>query len=343
VATLLQDYAAGFGAPVVHGADVISVRPADAGYRVDTTAGTWQAGAVVVATGWCDAPSVPALAARLPRHVAQLTAATFTRPEQLPLGGVLVVGASASGVQLADEISGSHRRVLLAVGAHTRLPRDYRGLDVLWWLDAMGVLGGRLPASARPRPDEPSMQLTGRDEGGNVDLASLQDRGVRLAGRLTGVDGARVRFADDLPSTTAAADAKLRRLLRRIDAYATAVGLADELDPVEQVRPAWRGTGAPTDVDLDRAGIGSVIWATGYRRAYPWLHVPVFGPSGDIAHAAGTTTAPGLHVVGMMNQTRHTSTFIDGVGLDAALVVGRILRDLGVSRAAALTPLGRRA
>jgi putative flavoprotein involved in K+ transport len=147
-----------------------------------------------------------------------------------------------------------------------------------------------------------------------------------------------VRFADDLAGTTASADARLARLLARIDAYARAVGLEREILPPVPVVPVAGVADHPTDVDLGSSGIRSVVWATGYRRSYPWLHVPVLDSSGDIQHLAGTTAAPGLHVVGMRRQTRRNSTFIDGVRHDAAAVVGRILADLEYSARGAVTP-----
>ena len=335
VAAYLAAYAAASAAPVVEQAAVDSVRSSGGGYRVDTTAGTWTARSVVVATGWCDAPFVPPAADEIDPAVVQQTAADFRSPAGLPDGGVLVVGASASGVQLADEIAASGRPVVLSVGSHTRLPRGHRGMDIMWWLDAMGLLSRRVQAHLAPGPAQPSVQLVGRPDGRDVDLPSLQDRGVTLVGRLTGADGGRLRFADDLPATTAAADDRLAELLTRVDAYARAVGLEDELLPRPPEPRSIRPSDAPTELDLGRAGIRSVVWATGYRRSYPWLHVPVLDGAGEIRHVHGTTAAPGLHTVGMRMQTRRNSTFIDGVRHDAATVVARLLDDLGSTSSAA--------
>ncbi|MGY1809372.1 flavin-containing monooxygenase [Blastococcus sp. SYSU D00669] len=332
VVSYLTAYAASFDAPVVGDAELESVRRAPGGYRVATTAGSWTAGAVVVATGWCDRPAVPAVAAGLDRRVAQETAGTYRDPGSLPGGGVLVVGASASGVQLADELAATGRRVVLSVGTHTRLLRDYRGMDVLWWLTSMGVFDQRVRVHVAPGPSDPSLQLAGRPDRRDVDLPSLQDRGVELAGRLTAADGTRVTFADDLSATTTTADVRLTALLRRVDAYARAVGLDDEVDPVPPGFAPARTDGAARELDLAAAGIGSVVWATGYRRDYPWLHVPVLDAAGEIRHVAGSTAAPGLHVVGMRRQTRRNSTFLDGVRHDAGAVVGRILDSLGAAR-----------
>lgn len=329
VAHHLAAYAAHSHAPVVGEATVLSVRRDDAGYRVATTAGDWAARAVVVATGWCDLPYVPPAAAAVPAGIEQLTPATYRNPAALPDGGVLVVGASASGVQLADELAASGRRVVLAVGSHTRVPRRLRGLDIMWWLDAMGLLDRPVahPADRTALLREPSLQLAGRADARAVDLPALQARGVTLAGRLLGVDGPRLRFAADLPATTAVADARLRRLLARIDTYAQETGLAAELDPsapVCTVRSA-----AVTELPL--AGIRTVVWATGYRRAYPWLHVPVLDAAGEIRHAGGVTSVPGLYVLGMRWQSRRNSAFLDGVRHDAATVAARVRADVGAT------------
>ena len=331
VANYLSAYAADFGAPVVGDARVLSVRAtARDGYRVATTAGTWNGTSVVLATGWCDLPQVPAAAAGLPAAVTQLTPGTYRSPAALPDGGVLVVGASASGVQLADELAGAGRRVVLAAGTHTRVPRRYRGLDILWWLDAMGVLDRPVPADrARPGSD-PSLQLTGRPDHRDVDLPALQRRGVTLAGRLVETDGGRVRFADDLPASTSAADTRMRRLLARVDAYAEATGRAGGISGAAPVATASTAS-APTELDLRAAGIRTVLWATGYRREYPWLHVPVLDAAGEIRQTAGATPAPGLYVVGTRRQTRRNSTFLDGVRHDAALVATRVLADVGAA------------
>jgi putative flavoprotein involved in K+ transport len=332
VADYLTAYARSFAAPVVTGAEIESLRTALGVYRIDTSVGSWSARAVVVATGWCDLPVVPDAASALDASLAQETAATYANPAGLPDGGVLVVGASASGVQLADELAAAGRNVVLAVGTHTRLPRIHRGMDILWWLSTMGTLDEQVRPAPTRAAAEPSLQLAGRPDRRDVDLAALQARGVTLAGRLRDLEGRRARFADDLPASITDADLRMGRLLHRVDAYAHAVGLDDEIEPPARAPRTARAAGAPRELDLAAAGIGSVLWATGYRRAYPWLHVPVLDDDGEIRHVAGTTDAPGLHVMGMRRQTRRTSTFIDGVRHDAALVTDRILADLRAAR-----------
>jgi putative flavoprotein involved in K+ transport len=327
VAEFLAGYAASFGAPIVHGAEVRSVRRHRGRYQVISDAGSWSAPAVVIATGYCDRPSVPTIARALHPSVRQITPDRYRNPAEVPDGGVLVVGASSTGVQLADELADAGRDVVLAVGRHSRLPRRYRGMDIMWWLDSMGVLDRPLTLAESARATEPSLQIVGSTDGRAVDLPSLVERGVRLVGRVDGADAGHLTFADDLPVTTDAANRRLRRLLGRIDQFATASGLASEVDAPDRLRDfAVAPRSAETRLARERIGrIRTVIWATGYRRNYPWLHVPVLDDAGEIRQFAGRTPAPGLFVIGMRWQTRRSSTFLDGVRHDAELVADQLI------------------
>jgi putative flavoprotein involved in K+ transport len=315
----LDRYAHSFRAPVEESTAVRAVEAAGGGYRVTTDRGTWEAPSVVVATGHCDTPFVPPVARHLPEDVVQVVPSRYRNPRQLPEGGVLVVGASATGVQLADEIHASGRPVTLAVGRHTRLPRVYRGRDILWWLDAMGVFDE--PADevfdlAISR-GQPSLQLVGRPDRATLDLPTLEARGIRLAGRVVGVEGSRVSFADDLVAHTAASDARLARLLQRIDVFAARTGLDAEVGPPEPFRPFVWPAPSPARINLRDEGIRTVVWATGFRRLYPWLKVPALDERGEIRHEGGVTPFAGLYVIGLYFLRRRKSSFIDGVGRDA--------------------------
>ncbi|MGE0864116.1 MAG: pyridine nucleotide-disulfide oxidoreductase, partial [Vicinamibacterales bacterium] len=251
----------------------------------------------------------------------------YRRPSDLPDAGVLVVGASASGLQLADELQASGRPVTLAVGQHTRLPRRYLGHDICYWLDAMGLLTEPVEnvADAAASRSQPSLQLVGRPDHATLDLAALRARGVTVVGRVLGVDGHRWHLADDLVKTTAAADAKLALLLDRIDRFAarhTPGPIRDGRDRFEPLWPAF--TEAPRTVDTRAAGIGSIVWATGYRRRYPWLKVPVLDSRGEIDHRGGETPEPGLFVIGLHFLRRRNSSFLDGVGADAEALATRV-------------------
>jgi putative flavoprotein involved in K+ transport len=329
VATLLADYARSFAAPVEAGVAVTRIAAGGAGYRISTGRGDWTARTVVLATGCFDRPLVPDMAGALSPRMRQLVPSRYRNPQSLPDGGVLVVGASATGVQLAEEIHRSGRPVTLAVARHVRLPRSYCGRDIMWWLDRIGVLDERIGdvTDIEAARRQPSLQLAG---GRSIDLALLKGRGVRLAGRVIGMDGSRVGFADDLAASAAAADVKLRRILARCDAFADRQCLAAELGPADPPAPVTPGR-APQHLDLDAEGISTVVWATGFRRQYPWLAVDVLDGAGEIVHDGGVTAAPGLYAMGLRFMRRRKSTFIDGAGPDAEEIGAHIAAYLDTS------------
>jgi putative flavoprotein involved in K+ transport len=330
----LGEYARSFAAPVQEMTTVTRVGRAGAGYVVGTDRGDWRSSNVVIATGYHTRAVIPAVAAGLPPELVQLNPASYRRPELLPDGAVLVVGASASGVQIADELAQSGRDVVLAVGSHTRLPRRYRGRDILWWLDRTGSMDRTIndvidPIAARR---EPSLQLTGSER--PVHLDALRARGVRLAGRLIEADSGDVSFADDLIATTTAADVRLQRVLANIDRYAEAYvpGIPTDVTiPTIAAtgRPALRG---PRRLNLDRAGIRTVIWATGFGPTYPWLTVPVLDETGRIRHERGVTAASGLYAIGLRFQHRRNATFIDGARHDAAYLTDHLVARQSLQR-----------
>ena len=322
----LARYARSFDAPVEEQTGVDMLRKRDHRFEVVTDREAWLAANVIIATGWCDRPAVPAMARALAADVHQVSPSEYRNPDSLSTGGVLVVGASATGVQLADELAAARRDVTIAVGSHTRMPRSYRGMDIYWWLERLGHLDktiDEMPDRTLARR-EPSAQLVGRPDRRPLDLTTLQADGVRLVGRVTAVDGHRVRLAPDLPATVAAAEARMRRLLGGIDEHIDANGLRYEvLEP--QRAPVLVPTRVVSDLDLRAAGIRTVVWATGHRRSYPWLRLPVLDHHGEIRQHRGRTAMPGLYVLGQRFQHRRSSNFIGGVGRDAAVVADHIV------------------
>jgi len=315
----LERYARSFSAPVEERTTVRALELVSSGYRVTTDRGAWEAPSVVIATGHCDVPHVPELAAQLSGDIVQVVPNRYRNPSQLPAGGVLVVGASATGVQLADEIHASGRPVTLAVGRHTRLPRLYRGRDILWWLDAMGIFDESAGEvfDLEISKAQPSLQLVGRPDRATLDLPHLQERGVRLVGRALAAEGSRVFFAEDVVEHTIAADVRLARLLQRIDIFAARTGLDAEVEAAEPFQPFLWPAPAPSELELGAEGIRTVVWATGFRRRYPWIRLPVLDARGEIRHQGGVTPSPGLYLMGLYFQRRRNSSFIDGVGRDA--------------------------
>jgi putative flavoprotein involved in K+ transport len=318
VVAFMEGYARTIAAPVQTHTQVTSLRQTDAGYRVGTDRGDWHAGAVVIASGACNAPCVPRLAEAVPPAIRMLTPTRYRNPDQLEPGGVLVVGASASGIQLADEIHRSGRPVTLAVGEHIRAPRVYRGRDIQWWMDAAGVLDQRydeVDDIARARK-VPSLQLVGAP-GRTLDLNALSDIGVRLGGRLAGIADGKLQLSGSLANHCALSDLKMGRLLDSIDRWASANGLDPDVLPPHRFAPTRVPEAPPLVLDLGRAGIRTIVWATGFRPDYGWLEVPVLDRKGQVRHDGGVVASPGLYLMGMPFLRRRKSALIDGAGDDA--------------------------
>jgi putative flavoprotein involved in K+ transport len=289
---------------------------------VVTDAGEWQARNVVIATGDCDVPRVPAIAAEAPPFLHGLHATGYRRPAQLPEGGVLVVGAGPSGQQIAAELRRAGRDVVLAAGRHARMPRTYRGRDVFAWMHEAGKLDDHVddvpdPAAARRAPSFP---VSGAMGGESLGLDGLAALGVVVNGRLVGFAGDHACFADTLADDVADADRRLRRSLALFDAHISLARIdAPAADPPP---PVALGAG-PRRLDL-RGRISTVLWATGYRRTYPWLDEPVLDANGELVHREGVTAVPGLFVVGLRFQRTRKSHFLGGVGDDAAFIARAI-------------------
>jgi putative flavoprotein involved in K+ transport len=335
VVRFLQRYAEVSRAPIVTGMRVTRVRQAEGGYQVSTSQGPWWCRMLVIATGACNLAAVSSLAAGLPLDVTSLTPVQYRNPALLPEGGVMIVGASASGLQLAREIHTSGRRVLLSIGEHVRMPRTYRGRDILWWMDAIGAMDVRYDAVediGRARR-LPSLQLVGTPERATVDLNALREAGVELVGRLVGLRDGKAQFSGSLANHCALADLKMNRLLASIDGWVIANGLAERFPAPQRYEPTDIGTKTRLSVDLHDSGIRTVIWATGYRPDYSWLDVPVLDRKGRIRHDGGVAAAPGMYVLGLPFMRRRKSSFIDGAGDDAADLAAHL--SLGLARAAA--------
>lgn len=335
VVRFLQHYAEMSVVPVATGSRVTRVRQVEGGYEVSTSRGPWLCRRLVIASGACNIAAVSSLAAHLPHDVASLTPMQYRNPRLLPDGGVMIVGASASGIQLAREIHASGRRVLLSVGEHIRLPRTYRGRDILWWMDAMGAMDVRYDAieDLERARRLPSLQLVGTSERATVDLNSLHKAGVELVGRLVGLHNGKAQFSGALANYCALADLKMNRLLATIDDWIRASDLVGQVPASCRFEPTTVGSKSRLSFDLRDGGISTVIWATGYRPDYSWLDVPVLDRKGRIRHHGGVAAAPGMYVMGLPFTRRRKSSFIDGAGDDAADLAAHL--NLSLSRAAA--------
>lgn len=314
----IDSYARKIEAPVHCNTTVVSIVRAGDVYEVKTDQGLWRCRAVVLASGAFSIPSIPRAAEAIPSSVETFTTKRYRNPEMLAEGGVLVVGASATGLQLAGEIQASGRQVTLAVGEHVRMPRTYRGRDIQWWMERCGLLDTRydeVDDLSRVRR-VPSPQLIGSADRRTLDLNALSSTGVRLVGRLMGVREGKAQFSGSLANNCALADLKMNRLLDGIDTWAESAGLDSRVPPPERFDDTRIDASPALGAEFG-GEIRSVVWATGFRPDYSWLDVPVFDRKGRIRHNGGVVDAPGLYVMGLTFLRRRKSSFIHGAEDDA--------------------------
>ncbi len=324
VVEFIEGFAAASRAPVRTGTTVTSVRRVDDGYHVTTDRGEIRCRTVVLASGACNVPTVPPFATAVPPSVHQVTPFDYRGPAALPEGGVLVVGASATGVQLAAEVRRSGRPVTLSVGEHVRLPRTYRGRDVLWWMDASGVWDQRhdeVDDLTRARR-LPSPQLVGTPERATLDLNALAALGVEFVGRFSAVRDGRALFSGGLRNVVALADLKLDRLLATFDEWGRDV----DAKPPERFAPTRVPASPRLHLDLTGGEIRTILWATGFRPDYGWLDVAVVDAKGHLRHEGGVLDSPGLYALGLPVLRRRKSTFIHGIEDDARDVIDHLVR-----------------
>jgi putative flavoprotein involved in K+ transport len=329
VADYFVAYAEKIGAPIRCGVEVTSVqrnvgRP---GFRAETTDGAINARFIVAATGPFQRPVIPPIVPDGAVPV-QIHSNAYRNPEQLPQGAVLVVGAGSSGVQIADELRQSGRRVYLSVGPHERPPRSYRGRDFCWWL---GVLG-KWDADTPPQGAEHvTIAVSGAHGGHTVDFRALAASGVRLVGLTSSFDDGTLRFAPDLGDNIARGDASYLSLLDEADAYVMGNGL--DLPEEPEARVFGPDPECVTDplleLDLADAGVTSIIWATGYATDYSWLQVDAFDERGRPKHRRGVSPEPGVYFLGLPWLSRRGSSFIWGVWHDAKYLADHIRTQRG--------------
>jgi putative flavoprotein involved in K+ transport len=323
IVDFITAYATFIAAPIRCGVPVTALRSREggAGFVAETSDGPIEAANVVVATGPYQRPVVPAV---LEDDVAfQIHASSYRNPGQLPSGAVLVVGSGASGAQIAEELLHAGRRVYLSVGSHRRMPRRYRGRDLIWWLTDMGL--DQTPAEARG-PDRSLPLITGALGANTIDFRRFAAEGVTLLGRMETAQQGVIDFASDLAERLAYGDASYASFLDTMDAHADRHGLnlpedsaAREVqpDPLCLTQPLRR-------LDISAEGIGAVIWATGYGFDFGWINVPVLDARGAPVHVRGITDVPGLYFLGLQWLSRLNSSILSGVGDDAAVLADHI-------------------
>ncbi|MEQ8291416.1 MAG: NAD(P)/FAD-dependent oxidoreductase [Roseovarius sp.] len=324
VADYFVDYAKMIGAPVRCGVEVTHVRRNEGrpGFRAETSAGVIEAQNVVAATGPFQRPVIPDI---VPAEagVVQMHSTGYRNPDQLPEGAVLVVGAGASGSQIAEELLASGRKTYLSVGPHDRPPRSYRGRDFTWWL---GVLGKWDLSTPGPDSEHVTIAVSGANGGRTVDFRRLAAEGMTLVGRTEAYAGGTLTFAADLAGNIAHGDRNYLSVLDEADAFISRNGL--DLPEEPEAREIGPDPDCVTDpireLDMAEAGITSIIWATGFSVDYGWLEADVFDASGRPRHQRGVSPEQGVYFVGLPWLSRRGSSFIWGVWHDAKYIADHI-------------------
>jgi putative flavoprotein involved in K+ transport len=324
VADYFVAYAEMIKAPIRCGVEVKDVRRnvGRPGFHVETSDGVIEANSVVAATGPFQRPIIPTLVPK-DKKITQIHSNAYRNPDQLVEGAVLVVGAGSSGAQIADELLRAGKRVYLSIGPHDLPPRSYRGRDFVWWL---GVLGKWEAATLDPGMEHVTIAVSGARGGHTVDFRSLASQGMTLVGRTESFEYCVLRFAADLKQNIAEGNANTLSVLDEADAYIARNGLDFPEEPeARQVGPDPQCVTDPIfELNLEDAGITSIIWATGFGVDYSWLKVDAFDDGGKPKHQRGVSTEPGVYFLGLPWQSRRGSSFIWGVWHDAKFIADQI-------------------
>ena len=322
IVAYIEDFRHRIRAPVREGVAVtnLSAHPAG-GFTLATSEGVYSASNVVLAVSGYHVPSIPRIAERLPAEIVQVHSSNYRNPDQLPEGGVLVVGTGQSGCQIAEDLHLAGRKVHLSLGSAPRSPRLYRGRDAITWLHDMGqyamTVDDHLKGAAVRR--QANHYMTGRDGGREIDLRRFALEGMALYGRLGDIRGTALSFGPDLKRRLDAADEVYVGIRTMIDRYIAEKGI--DAPPAEPYRPVWEPETEPLGLDLAEAGITSVIWSTGFRSDWGWVDVPVFDGRGYPSHKRGVTPVDGLYVVGLPWLYTWGSGRFSGVAQDAEHIV----------------------
>ncbi len=319
VVDFIERYADVVSAPIEINTKVKSVCSRGDSYELETNRGLYKCRSVVLATGACNIANIPELSKSIPTSVNTITPINYQTPDQLTEGGVLVVGASATGIQLAYEIHKSGRPVTLSVGEHVRIPRTYRGRDVFWWMDATSISDEcytDVDDINRAR-SLPSPQLTGSLKNTLFDLNYLRTLGIKIMGRLVGINNSQIQFSGSLKNTCMLADLKMNRLLNTIDEWISTKSWDNGIEPPHRFPSTIVETSPTLSLDFYKNNIRTIVWATGFYPDYSWLKIPVLDRKGRIRHDGGITESPGLYLLGLNFLRRRKSSFIHGAQDDA--------------------------
>ncbi|MGD1899022.1 MAG: MSMEG_0569 family flavin-dependent oxidoreductase [Phormidesmis sp.] len=326
----VRNYAKSFGPNLKEGVSVnqLSFNQQHGCYEIATSAGHYSANQIVVATGGYHRPKQPRMAEQLPLEITQLHSSEYKNPESLPAGAVIVVGTGQSGCQIAEDLHLAGRQVHLCVGSAPRSPREYRGKDVVDWLDQMGYYD--IPIDEHPQKEsvrtKTNHYVTGRGGGREIDLRQFATEGMQLYGKLDAVHGSHLRFRNDLKENLDYADSVAESIKGTIDQYIEKAAI--EAPTENPYHPVWEPPEQPQaadlELDLKTANISTVLWATGYHMDFSWIEIPAFDGKGYPGHQRGISTIEGLYFLGLPWLYTWGSGRFSGVARDAAYIADRI-------------------
>jgi putative flavoprotein involved in K+ transport len=328
IVAYVEAFARHSGVEVREGVAVTRVGRSDSRFALETSEGRITADAVVFAVSGYHVPNIPRVAERLPTDIVQLHSSGYRNPAQLPEGAVMVVGSGQSGCQIAEDLHLAGRQVHLVVGSAPRCPRVYRGRDAVDWLSDLGQYD--LPVDNHPQGDKVRKKanhyLTGRDGGRDIDLRRFALEGMVLHGRLTDIQGAKLHFGDDLARNLDSADATYNNICAMIDRHIAEQGIS--APEQAHYQPLWQPSTPQAELDIQAAGITSIVWATGFRADWSWVDLPLFDGAGYPAHRRGVTNVAGAYVLGLPWLYTWGSGRFVGVGRDAAYIAEAIAAHL---------------
>ena len=333
VVAYLEQYAASFHAPLRCGVRVTAVRqqPGGDGYLVEAEQVSFSARNVVLATGAFPKPKLPTASAALSTIICQLHTSEYRSPQMLPSGAVLVVGTGQSGCQVAEDLHESGRQVYLSTSSCGRLPRRYRGKDITWWLTRTGFFDRTLDQLPSPTAKfDCNPHVSGNHGGHDINLRTFARQGMILLGRVQSAQGKQIILAPDLEENLAKADAFERQITQGIDEYIKKTGMevAANRTTAEALSNSATTTKPILILDLQSAGINTVIWASGYQLDFGWVQIPVFDQVGYPVHQRGVTAFPGLYFLGLHWLYKTKSALLYGIGEDAAFIAS-VIADRG--------------
>jgi putative flavoprotein involved in K+ transport len=324
VVKYFDDYVGRFDLPVRCGVEVFSVEKLGSRYLVRTSEDDYEADNVVIASGLYQSPKIPGFAASIPSNILQIHSSHYRNPEALPQGAVLVVGTGQSGAQIAQELYQSGRTVYLSIGSAGRVPRRYRGKDINDWLTRMGRFDTKVQELKSPQAKfHAHPQISGKNGGQSLNLHQFARDGVVLLGHVRDTHHGRLIIAPDLKETLAKVDQFEIDTLKMVDEYIVRAGLAAPPETVPQLRDGYQQE-AITELDLEAAGITSIVWAIGYSFDFRLVKLPVVDSDGYPRQKRGVTEYEGLYFLGMPWLHSRRSGILFGVGDDAAYLAVHI-------------------